>query len=106
MLELDFRAVKFLFFPPRDLNPHHCYTAAPLYIYIYIGCYKGWWGSACSKLCPATCVGGHCYPVNGSCVWGCNPDNCLNDKCDTATGICTQGCEIGRRGDYCDKRKF
>ena len=26
---LDFRAVKFLFFPRRDLNPHHCYTAAP-----------------------------------------------------------------------------
>jgi hypothetical protein len=78
-----------------------------IYIYIYyIGCYKGWWGSACSKLCPATCFGGHCYPGNGSCVWGCNPDNCLSDICDTTTGICTQGCKIGRRGDYCDKRKF
>ena len=29
VLELDFIAVKFLFFPRRDLNPHHCYTAAP-----------------------------------------------------------------------------
>jgi hypothetical protein len=29
VLDLDFRAVKFLFFPRRDLNPHHCYTAAP-----------------------------------------------------------------------------
>jgi hypothetical protein len=29
VLELDFRAVKFLFFPRRDLNPHHCYTAVP-----------------------------------------------------------------------------
>ena len=29
MLELDFRAVKFLFFPWRDLNSHHWYTAAP-----------------------------------------------------------------------------
>ena len=29
MLELDFRAVNFLFFPRRDLNPHHWYTAAP-----------------------------------------------------------------------------
>ena len=29
VLELDFRAVKFLFFPRRDLNPHHCCTAAP-----------------------------------------------------------------------------
>ena len=35
MLELDFRAVKFLFFPRRDLNPHHCYTAA--YIYTQMG---------------------------------------------------------------------
>ena len=29
VLELDFRAVKFLFIPRWDLNPHHCYTAAP-----------------------------------------------------------------------------
>jgi uncharacterized membrane protein YgaE (UPF0421/DUF939 family) len=29
VLELDFRAVKFLFFPRRDLNSHHWYTAAP-----------------------------------------------------------------------------
>jgi hypothetical protein len=29
VLELDFRAVKFLLFPRRDLNPHHWYTAAP-----------------------------------------------------------------------------
>ena len=29
VLELDFRPVKFLFFPRRDLNPHHWYTAAP-----------------------------------------------------------------------------
>ena len=35
MLELDFWAVKFLFFPRRDLNSHHWYTAAPIYIYIY-----------------------------------------------------------------------
>ena len=28
LLELDFRAVKFLFFPRRDLNPHYWYTAA------------------------------------------------------------------------------
>ena len=28
VLELDFRAVKFLFFPRRDLNSHHWYTAA------------------------------------------------------------------------------
>ena len=29
VLELDFRAVKFLFFSRRDLNPHHWYTASP-----------------------------------------------------------------------------
>jgi hypothetical protein len=33
VLELDFRAVKFLFFPRRDLNPHHWYTYAfPFYL--------------------------------------------------------------------------
>jgi hypothetical protein len=25
LLELDFKTVKFLFFPRRDLNPHHWY---------------------------------------------------------------------------------
>ena len=38
VLELDFRAVKFLFFARRDLNSHHWYTAAPFaYIYILFG---------------------------------------------------------------------
>ena len=73
---------------------------------LYTGCYKGWWGSDCSKPCPATCVVGHCYPSNGNCVWGCNPNNCTYGICDTATGNCTQGCIIGRSGDYCDRRKF
>jgi len=73
---------------------------------LYTGCYKGWLNNTCSKSCPATSVVGHCYPGNGSCVWGCNPDNCLNDTCDTNTGICTQGCKIGLRGVYCDKRKL
>jgi hypothetical protein len=35
VLELDFRAVKFLFFPRRDLNPHHWYTEAP-FAYPYV----------------------------------------------------------------------
>ena len=30
VLELDFWAVKFLFFPRRDLNSHHWCTAAPI----------------------------------------------------------------------------
>ena len=62
--------------------------------------------SDCSKPCPVTCVEGHCYPGNGSCVWGCNTDNCLNDICDATTGKCTQGCKIRRRGDCCDNRRF
>jgi hypothetical protein len=70
------------------------------------GCYKGWWGRDCSNPSPATCVDRHCYPSNGSCVWGCDPYNCLNDKYDTDTGICTDGCKIGLRGDYCDKGKL
>ena len=89
---LSYLCYKYIFVQWRK----HCYT----------GCYKGWWDSDCSKPCPVTCVGGHCYPGNGSCVWGCDPDNCLNDICDTATGICTQGCKIGLRGDYCDKGKL
>ena len=73
---------------------------------LFTGCYKGWWGSACSHQCPATCVVGHCDLGNGKCVWGCNPGNCLIDMCDTATGKCTEGCKIGLRGDYCDKGKL
>ena len=76
------------------------------YAIYYTGCYKGWWGNNCSKPYPATCVVGNCDPGNGSCVWGCNPDNCLNDICNTTTGKCTQCCKIGLRGDYCDKGKF
>jgi hypothetical protein len=34
VLELDFWAVNFLFFPRRDLNSHHWYTAAPLYMWL------------------------------------------------------------------------
>jgi hypothetical protein len=30
VLELDLWADKFLFFPRRDLNSHHWYTAAPI----------------------------------------------------------------------------
>jgi hypothetical protein len=30
VLELDFWADNFLFFPRRDLNSHHWYTAAPI----------------------------------------------------------------------------
>jgi hypothetical protein len=39
---------------------------------LYTGCHKGWWGSDCSIPSPGTCVDRHCYPSNGSCVWGCD----------------------------------
>ena len=64
------------------------------------------WDSTCSTPCPVNCIRGHCYPGNGSCVWGCNSDNCQNDVCAATTGICTDGCRIGLHGNYCDKRKL
>ena len=63
---------------------NHCITMQ-YYIYIYIGCYKGWWGSDCSTPCPINCTDGHCYPGNGSCFWDC---------------------KIGQDGDMCEKRKL
>lgn len=52
---------------------------------LFIGCYKGWCGGECSTPCPVNCIDNHCYPGNGSCVWGC---------------------KIGQDGDMCDRRKF
>lgn len=43
-----------------------------------------------------------CYPGNGSCVWGCDPQNCLNRKCDIYKGTCTEGCVSGLSGQYCN----
>ena len=77
-----------------DLHMNHAFLT---------GCYKGWWGSSCSKSCPVYCISGHCTPGNSSCVWGCNSCNFLNDACDTATGVCSQSCKIGLEEDFCDR---
>ncbi|XP_071181860.1 neurogenic locus notch homolog protein 2-like [Mytilus edulis] len=65
-------------------------------------CFQGFWGENCSRTCSPTCIDQHCYPENGSCVLGCNPQNCLNHKCDIYTGTCTDGCVSGLSGQYCN----
>ncbi|XP_063443552.1 multiple epidermal growth factor-like domains protein 11 isoform X2 [Mytilus trossulus] len=72
------------------------------YVAIY-GCRKGFWGSNCEKVCSEYCIERHCYPGNGSCIFGCNTDYCLHDNCNKFTGICTDGCKERRTGDYCNK---
>ncbi|CAG2257239.1 PTPRT [Mytilus edulis] len=67
------------------------------------GCQKSRWGSTCQYLCVENCIERHCYPRNGSCVWGCNADNCLNDICNKDTAVCTDGCKEKRTGRYCNK---
>ncbi|CAG2230436.1 Receptor-type tyrosine-protein phosphatase F,Receptor-type tyrosine-protein phosphatase R,Tyrosine-protein phosphatase non-receptor type 12,Receptor-type tyrosine-protein phosphatase S,Receptor-type tyrosine-protein phosphatase beta,Receptor-type tyrosine-protein phosphatase alpha,Receptor-type tyrosine-protein phosphatase delta,Tyrosine-protein phosphatase corkscrew [Mytilus edulis] len=72
------------------------------YVAIY-GCWKGFWGKNCTVPCPPTCIGQHCYPANGSCVWGCDHTNCMNKNCYKATGVCLGGCVFGQAGQYCNK---
>ncbi|XP_052080598.1 plexin-B1-like [Mytilus californianus] len=67
------------------------------------GCRKNLWGRNCTQPCSENCIENHCYPGNGSCVWGCKDINCLNDVCDKDTLICTEGCKGGRTGRYCNK---
>ncbi|CAG2230251.1 unnamed protein product [Mytilus edulis] len=67
------------------------------------GCRKGFWGSNCEKVCSEYCQERHCYPGNGSCIFGCNTDYCLNNNCNKFTGICTDGCKERRTGDFCNK---
>ncbi|XP_071129303.1 uncharacterized protein [Mytilus edulis] len=59
------------------------------------GCQKGMWGTDCSEACSSSCIGHHCYPNNGYCVWGCNEQKCLNNRWDILTGVCTEGCVRG-----------
>lgn len=66
---------------------------------LWLGCFRGWWGSGCRKQCPGKCISGHCFPNNGNCVWGCYPENCLNEICDVEIGVCTDGCSIGLDGE-------
>lgn len=75
---------------------------------VFVGCFKGTWGPNCSDACPTKCIDQHCYPENGSCVWGCDPQNCLNNICDihVHTGVCSEGCVPGLTGEFCNRSKY
>ncbi|VDI41654.1 Hypothetical predicted protein, partial [Mytilus galloprovincialis] len=75
------------------------------YIAIY-GCWKDTWGLNCTNACPANCLDNHCYPGNGSCIWGCDSRNCLQDKCDRNTGVCSYGCKAGLVGQNCNNEFY
>lgn len=69
-----------------------------------VGCWKGKWGVNCTNPCPANCIDHHCYPGNGSCIWGCDSRKCLEDKCDRDTCICSDGCKNGFVGQSCNNQ--
>ncbi|CAG2187331.1 unnamed protein product [Mytilus edulis] len=70
------------------------------------GCPKGTWGTNCSNACQLKCINHHCYPGNGSCVWGCDPQNCSNNICDIHTAACSYGCVPGLTGPFCNMSKY
>ncbi|XP_052080748.1 plexin-B2-like isoform X2 [Mytilus californianus] len=73
------------------------------YVAIY-GCPKSFWGSNCNISCAVNCREQHCFPGNGSCVFGgCSNTNCLNNNCDEDTEVCIEGCKGDRTGPYCNK---
>ncbi|CAG2205746.1 unnamed protein product [Mytilus edulis] len=47
--------------------------------------------------CPVECIDRHCYPANGSCIWGCDEQKCFHGECDPNTDVCMKGCEGKRR---------
>lgn len=53
-------------------------------------------------MCPESCIHQHCYPGNGSCIWGCKDESCLNDVCDKDTLVCKGGCKGRLTGQYCN----
>ncbi|VDI84205.1 Hypothetical predicted protein [Mytilus galloprovincialis] len=69
------------------------------------GCRKGMWGIDCSTTCPSICIGQHCHPENGSCVWGCGEQKCLNNRWDIQTGACTEGC-AREHSQFCNCNKY
>lgn len=78
------------------------YKSKLIIIYVSIeGCYKGTWGNNCTADCPDECIDRHCFPNNGSCVWGCDAQMCFHGECDSKTDLCTKGCVAGRGGRYC-----
>ncbi|CAG2234274.1 unnamed protein product [Mytilus edulis] len=71
------------------------YQFGPIIELCYVaitGCRKGMWGTDCYTKCPTVCIGQHCHPENGLCVWGCGEQKCLNNRWDIKTGVCTEGC--------------
>lgn len=82
-----------------------CFNNVIFNIY-FLGCFQGFWGENCSRTCSPTCIDQHCYPENGSCVLGCDPQNCLNHKCDIYTGTCTDGCVSGLSGQHCNTCEY
>ncbi|CAC5384280.1 unnamed protein product [Mytilus coruscus] len=44
------------------------------------GCQTKFWGINCDISCAKHCIEQHCYPGNGSCIWGCHDENCLEDN--------------------------
>ncbi|CAG2207371.1 unnamed protein product [Mytilus edulis] len=70
------------------------------YVAIY-GCWKGTWGTNCATICPDGCIDRHCFPQNGSCVWGCDIQRCVHGVCDPKTAVCIKGCVPGLGRRYC-----
>ncbi|XP_076089869.1 uncharacterized protein LOC143061509 [Mytilus galloprovincialis] len=64
------------------------------------GCPKNFWGRTCSQNCSENCIDQHCFPENGSCVWGCY---CLDGICNANTSACIGGCMDNRTGIDCNK---
>lgn len=74
--------------------------------YIFLsGCQTKMWGSNCSISCAENCIEQHCYPGNGSCIFGCRDNHCLKSICSRDTAVCTEGCIKERAGPYCNKCK-
>ncbi|VDI56823.1 Hypothetical predicted protein, partial [Mytilus galloprovincialis] len=70
------------------------------------GCWKGTWGTNCTDTCSPKCIDQHCYPSDGFCVWGCDPQNCRNNNCNNQTSVCTEGCVDGLVGQYCNTTSY
>ncbi|CAC5387616.1 PLXNB [Mytilus coruscus] len=83
----------------------HVYEAIVELCYVAInGCPKTFWGNNCKLSCPESCIEQHCFPGNGSCIWGgCSDENCLQRNCDKDSAICYDGCKENRTGPFCNK---
>lgn len=74
--------------------------------FVISGCWKGTWGTNCTTDCPVECIDRHCYPQNGSCIWGCDEQKCFHGECDPNSDVCTNGCVNGKGGRYCTFCKY